>query len=134
MKVSELIKTLEGIDPGASVVLVAQHNPGNHDDPGEGTGDVVYVAVTDIDDRDRVVALCNCVEDSKGRPVFDAPPQFKRFSIRTIDGTEAAIADLREQMCGDHTEDLRLKQQVDELNQWIDSMLNPKEKASDQTA
>lgn len=128
MKASELLHVLKGVDPDAQVVIAAVHNPTNTDGPGEASGDVLYIAVTNIDGKDRVVGLCNCVEDSKGNHVFDAPPQFKRFSISSGDGPDVAIADLKEQMNGEPTEDLRLKQQVEQLEQWIDSRLNPKEK------
>ena len=105
MIVSELIAALQSIGPDAKVQLYCHHTPGR-DQPDHASGDVLYVAVTNIDDSDEVVILSNCVSNKRGDSVFDAPPQFKRFKLSSKHGPAAAIADLQEQAGSEPTKDL----------------------------
>jgi hypothetical protein len=109
MKVSQLINTLQCIDGDARVVMFILPRPGasRPDNPGH-EGDIVHVAVTAVDGKDRVAVLCNCVEDSKGNPVYNVEPHFKRFAVDTAGGLLAAEADLREQIACEKAEDLRM--------------------------
>jgi hypothetical protein len=102
VKVSELSAILKTISPDAVVKLCCANIPAL----GEAAGDIIYVAITQIDGNDKVVMLTNCVNDKRGNPVFDAPPQIKRFKVSTSAGSAAAIADLTEQMNCEPTQDL----------------------------
>lgn len=111
MKVSELSAILKTISPDAEVSLWCGNNPAL----GEATGDIIYVAITQIDDNDKVVMLTNCVNDKRSNPVFDAPPQVKRFKVSTSAGSAAAIADLTEQMNCEPTQDLSAELEKEKL-------------------
>jgi hypothetical protein len=103
MIVSELIAALKGVSPDAEVTLWCASNPNT----GRADGDIIYIAITQLDDKDKLVVLSNCVVDRRGNAVFDAPPQIKRFAISSKDGVSAAIADLTEQAHCEATTDLR---------------------------
>ena len=111
MKVSELIAALEGVSPDAPVKLWCAENP----DSGLAEGDIIYVAITQVDGADTLVMLTNCVDGKRGNAVFDAPPQIKRFRISTKAGAAAATADLIEQAGCEPTQDLRVELEKDKL-------------------
>jgi len=112
MFVSELLEALEGVNPDARVMVYGHHIPRSSAPSDVAEGDIVQIVVSAVDGNDRLVVLSNCVETSAGELVFDAPPQFKRFSIGTADGVAAAAADLREQAYGERTVDLRTHLEV----------------------
>jgi hypothetical protein len=134
MKVSTLIEALQGIDPDADVKLVAKHNPATLSEPDVGSGAPIYIAVTTINDTDRLVVLCNFVDDKQSKPVFDAPPQFKRFRTSTVEGTPAAVADLSEQANCEPTKDLETHLEVERLKRsfrQLKDLLQPQETNSE---
>lgn len=115
MKVSKLIETLQGISPDADVRLITKHNPATSHDADIGSGAPIYIAVTAMDGVDQLVVLCNFVEDKRCNPVFDAPPQFKRFSLSGAGGASAAAADLIEQAGSETTKDLDTHLEVERI-------------------
>ena len=130
MKVSTLIEALQGIDPDADVRLVAKHNPATLSEPDVGSGALIYIAVTTIDDTDRLVVFSNFVDDERANPVFDMPPQFKRFRISTNEGAAAAVADLSKQANSEPTKDLETHLEVERLKRsfrQLEDLLKPKE-------
>ena len=79
MNVKQLRTALEHCDDDALVLLAARKRGSDH----WADGDIAEIAVTAIDEKDRVVALVNCVENEDGEPIFDAPPQFKRVNANS---------------------------------------------------
>lgn len=115
MLVSELLAALQGVDPGARVTLWGRRGPKSNCPPGEVEGDVIYIAVSQVDGVDQLVVLTNVVADKRGNDVFDAPPQFKRFSISTGEGLAAGAADLMEQTHSEATENLTTHLEVERI-------------------
>ena len=107
MIVSELIAALKGVSPDAVVRMWGTANPKSQAARGDVEGDIIYIAISQLDDKDKLVVLSNCVVDRRGNAVFDVPPQIKRFAISSKDGVSAAIADLTEQANCEATTDLR---------------------------
>ena len=112
MRVSELLAALEDVSPDAEVRLWGCRGPHSQCPPEQTEGELLYIAISNVDGTDRLVVFSNCIEDSRGNPVFKAPPQIKRFRVNTKDGLAAAAADLREQAFGETTEDLRTQLEV----------------------
>jgi hypothetical protein len=115
MKVSKLIEVLQTVSPDADVELIAKHNPATGKDTDIGSGPPIYIAVTAVDGIDQLVVLCNYVDDKHCNPVFDAPPQFKRFSLASSGGASAAVADLVEQAGSEPTKDLDTHLEVERV-------------------
>ena len=107
MKVSELSAILARVSPDAVVRMWGTANPESQTARGDVEGDIIYIAISQLDDKDKLVVLSNCVVDRRGNAVFDVPPQIKRFAISSKDGVSAAIADLTEQAHCEATTDLR---------------------------
>lgn len=78
MNAKELRALLDGIDDDAQVLISAQNEFGAW-----AQGNLIHIAVTNIDGNDKVVALCNCVSDADGNTVFNAPTQFTRVIALT---------------------------------------------------
>jgi hypothetical protein len=114
MKVSKLIAALQTVDPDAEVRLVARRNPSASPSE-EGSGPPIYIAVTNIDGIDKLVLLCNYVDNKQAEPVFDAVPQFKRFRLSTAEGIAPAVADLSEQAGSEPTKDLDTHLEVERV-------------------
>ena len=108
LSVQQLIDTLQTINnPEARIVIIAA--PQDRDaDNGNGTahGDVAHIGVARIDGNDVLVTLTNHLSDAQGNIIFDAPPQFKRFSVSTTAGLQEAAADFQEQANCEPTMDL----------------------------
>jgi hypothetical protein len=121
MKVSKLIKTLQTIDPDAEVRLVARRNPSASPSE-EGSGPPIYIAVTNIDGIDKLVLLCNYVDNKQAEPVFDAVPQFKRFRLSTAEGIATAVADLSEQAGCEPTVDLDAHLELEGIKQMVSAV------------
>jgi hypothetical protein len=115
VKVSELIEALKGVSPDARVTLWGKRGPSSKCPPGEAEGDVIYIAVSNVDDVDTLVVLSNVLVDKRGNDVFEAPPQFKRFKIRTTGNFHAAVADLTEQAHSEPTKDLATHLEVERM-------------------
>ena len=115
MLVSELLAVLQTVSPDAEVRLYGEHRPGSACPSGTAEGPLVYVAISQVDDSDRLVMLSNCVTNQRGDTVFDAPPQIKRFKVSTSDGHAAAVADLVEQGGCEPTQDLRVELEKEKL-------------------
>jgi hypothetical protein len=121
MKVSQLLDALKGCNPDANIHLFAARNP-HHDAPDTGSGAPIYIAVTAVDGTDRLVVLSNVLADKQGQSVFDAPPQFKRFSTSSNDGLAVAAADLREQMNCESAVDLDTHLEVSRVKDLFRSL------------
>jgi hypothetical protein len=78
-------------------------------------GPILYVCITEVDGEDTLVMLCNSLDDRNREPVFDAPPQIKRFKVSTKDGLAAAAADLTEQANCEPTQDLAGQREVETM-------------------
>jgi hypothetical protein len=121
MKVSQLLDALKGCNPDANIHLFAARNP-HHDAPDTGSGAPIYIAVTAVDGTDRLVVLSNVLADKQGQSVFDAPPQFKRFSTSSNEGLAVAAADLREQMNCESAVDLDTHLEVSRVKDLFRSL------------
>jgi hypothetical protein len=121
MKVSQLLDALKGCNPDANIHLFAARNP-HHDAPDTGSGAPIYIAVTAVDGTDRLVVLSNVLADKQGQSVFDAPPQFKRFSTSSNEGLAVAAADLREQMNCESAVDLDAHLEVSKVKDIFRSL------------
>lgn len=121
MKVSQLLDALKDCNPDANIHLFAARNP-HHDAPDTGSGAPIYIAVTAVDGTDRLVVLSNVLADKQGQSVFDAPPQFKRFSTSSGEGLAVAAADLREQMNCESAVDLDTHLEVGRVKSLFQSL------------
>jgi hypothetical protein len=136
MLVSQLIEALQGVSPDARVTLWGKRGPSSKCPPGEVEGDVIYIAVSNLDDHDELVILSNVLVDKGGKEVFEAPPQFKRFKLRSADGYHSAVADLTEQAHSEPTKDLSTHLEVERIKSAFRSfeelLNNHKETRDDQ--
>jgi tellurite resistance-related uncharacterized protein len=78
MNAKELRALLDWIGDDAQVLISAQNEFGAW-----AQGNVIHIAVTSIDNKDKVLTLCNCVSDADGNTVFNAPTQFHRVAALT---------------------------------------------------
>jgi len=115
MLVSELLFALRDVSPDAEVLIWAKRQDPADPKQIDASGELIYVAITSIDGDDKIVVLSNCVVDKRGTPVFDAPPQLKRFCVSTGDGPAAAEADLAEQAGSEPTLDLRQQMETERM-------------------
>ena len=121
MLVSDLLAALNDVSLDAEVQLHCCRKPDSSSQSNEASGDVIYVAISNIDGHDRLVILSNYVTNKRNEPVFNAPPQFKRFCISSKSGPTAAIADLQEQANCEPTQDLHDHLEVKRIKSVFDS-------------
>lgn len=125
MIVSTLIEALQTIDPNARVHLASFRNPDTDEAPETATGDIVLISVTQIDGTDVRVFLSNCVADADGINDFKAKPQFMRTKISLGQGTQAAAADLEQQLSKQATTDLDEYLEVEQVKNLFRALHHP---------